>query len=156
MLLYRYEFVRARANLCGSGWQFAAAAPALPTYVIYLAVAGAMLLSMAVLVAAAPAAAGFGDDDALPAALSDVLDACPDEYEACLQDAECAPALEASFDTDVEPPDTPAPDLLIDLIQCYHGGTSDGSVDNTHSSHCRPAGPPLTDILALRQRPSPR
>ena len=95
-----------------------------------------MTLLAAVVATATPrmSCAGWtaqGGGDALPSSMTDVLDACPDEVVTCMQDEACSAALEASLDPRAEPPDSPAPDLLVDVIQCYHGGTSDASV-HTH------------------------
>lgn len=92
-----------------------------------------LLLAAALVAAASPlmSCAGStaqGRDDALPSAMTDVLDACPDEVGACMQDEACSAALEASLDPRTEPPDSPVPELLVDVIQCYHGGISDVSV----------------------------
>ena len=61
------------------------------------------------------------------ATLEEVKEACPDESAACEADAECAEALAVSFsDVAQTLPETP-PDLLLPVIQCFRGGSSDVS-----------------------------
>ena len=61
------------------------------------------------------------------ATLEEVKEACPDESAACEADAECSEALAVSFsDVAQTLPETP-PDLLLPVIQCFRGGSSDVS-----------------------------
>lgn len=90
-----------------------------------------LLLAAALVAAASPlmtcaGSTAQGRDDALPSAMTDVLDACPDEVGACMQDEACSAALEASLDPRTEPPDSPVPELLSNTMGNRTGNARDG------------------------------
>ena len=103
------------------------AAPGIAEPSTGMAFAAAFVASLSMLAAAFAADERFKGLEGDVPTLADVHAACPGEVAACERDAECRELLSASFEMADEPPAGEPPSLLVDVIQCFYGSTSDGS-----------------------------